>query len=74
MPEGKRNKDETMDVTISYIKNDRIERVSNIEFVEFDVILKRFYYWEFGRRNKGKSIDLELVRDIKVNAPERAKR
>lgn len=70
MPEGKRNKDETMDMIISYIKNDRIKRVPNVEFVEFDMILKRFYYWEFGS-NKGKSIGLKLVKDIKVNTPER---
>ena len=57
-----------MDVIISYKKNNRIKRLPNIEFVEFDMLLKRFYYWKFGGREKGKSISLKLIADIKVNA------
>lgn len=56
-----------MDIIISYEKNGRIKRLSNIEFVEFNIPLKRFFYWEFGE-NKGKSANLKLITDIKVNA------
>ena len=56
-----------MDVIINYTKNNRVKRLSNIEFTEFDMLLKRFYYWEFNGGEKGKSIGLKLVRDIKIN-------
>ncbi len=62
-----------MEVIITYTKNNRVKRLPNIEFVEFDIPLKRFYYWEFGGREKGKSVSLKLIADIKVNAPVRAK-
>jgi hypothetical protein len=56
-----------MNVIISYIKNNRVKKLSNIEFVEFDMSLKRFYYWKFGGGDKPKSISLNFVRDVKVN-------
>jgi hypothetical protein len=59
-----------MNVIITYKKNNRVKRLTDIEFTELDMTLKRFYYWEFGKGEKGKSVGLKIVHDIKVNAPE----
>jgi hypothetical protein len=58
-----------MNVIITYKKNNRVKKLTDIEFTELDMPLKRFYYWPSGAE-KGKSIGLKLVSEIKVNVQE----
>ena len=56
-----------MDVIIVYIKGNKTKRLSNIIFTEFNTTSKKFYYWDISGNEEPKSINLELVREIKVN-------
>lgn len=56
-----------MDVIMTYKKNDRVKRISDVEFVEVDLLLKRFYYWKRGSE-KAKSVGLRFLSELKINA------
>jgi len=55
-----------VEVFIRYKKGKKI-KLSNIEFTEFNIPNKKFYYWEFGNGDNPKSVSLSLVKKIQVN-------